>query len=276
MWILENRICREGVNQIWLDILWRWWSIAIDSAPCSKVPCDVFYHFPLRLDVPAELSQMKIRDAGALRKKALDVQQKLDEKHRVLPWFTNILWFLRWSYFGHLWQVGVYRNSWHYLSRSDLLSRNHVLYISTGLHIYAVNVRVIQVYPFTGASKVSLSREGFVEVMGIGLPLISPERTWLLRLLGHAQFWTCFWDASSGCLVLGCDVSCPCPSISIRSWKSSPKYIQILLYVQNSICLVGFVQMVFSCRIWGIPTASGNPINYPSILRFPLIQKDGL
>lgn len=203
----------EGVNQIWLDILWwRWWSIVIDSAPCSKVPCDVFYHFPLRLDVPAELSQMKIRDVGALRKKALDVQQKLDVSH-FLPCFTMIyqhpgilemviLWPLvtGWKP-GPMPFVGVVPQLLALFCQgvicyhTILIWFNH-MYISAGLHIYVVNVRVHPSISIHGCTKKSafqgrdLSR--FAEVMGIGLPLISPERTWLLRLRGHAQFWRCF------------------------------------------------------------------------------------
>lgn len=140
------------------------------------------------------------------------------------------------------------------LSRSDLLSHNLDL-IQSHVHIHRstylrckcqssskyIHSRVHQKSAFQGRD---LSR--FAEVMGIGLPLISPERTWLLRLRdtpSSGDVLGCIF----GCLVLGCDVSCPCPSSVYTLMKKFP---QISSYRgEKGICLVGFVQMVFSCRI---------------------------
>lgn len=232
---------------------------------------------------------MKIRDAGALREKALHVQQKLDVSHLFTVFYHDLPTSCD-SWDGHTLatcdRLKARPNAIRrcctatpgiILSRSDLLSHNLDL-IQSHVHIHRstylrckcqsssknIHSRVHQKSAFQGRD---LSR--FAEVMGIGLPLISPERTWLLRLRGHTQFWRCFWDASLGVFFWVVMYHVHVHQVSIRSWKSSPKYLHT--EAKKGICLVGFVQMAFSCRIWGIPRASWKPINYPSILRFPIL-----
>lgn len=187
---------------------------------------------------------MKIRDAGALRKKALDVQQKLDVSH-FLPCFTMIyqhpgilemviLWPLvtGWKP-GPMPFVGVVPQLLALFCQgvicyhTILIWFNH-MYISTGLHIYVVNVRVHPSISIHGCTKSQLFKGGICR----DLP-----RWWVSAYpWSHQNVHGCcdcgtrpvlemFWDASLGVLFWDVMYHVHVHQVSIRSWKSSPKYL---------------------------------------------------